>query len=240
MRRTAGLIGTAFVLAASSTTSAWAQAPPPPRDYGSGVCAAAERGRFGDVPPSSEAASAVDCLASLGIVRGHADQTYRPGQVVDRASVAVHVGRTAEYLTFEAVFDDNALPPFRDVDEITREQFFYVQGLYNRAVVQGVGQDTYAPTRPVSRGQSAALLQRLHALVQDQALQDPPADLPAGEDYYSDDDESLHEQAINAVTAAGVTQGTGAGTFAPAEGLSRAQLALVLARYLQLVADLRP
>lgn len=239
MRRTASAVGAAFLMVVSPT-SVGAAEPPAPRDYDAGVCATAERGRFSDVPPSSASASAIDCLAGLGIVRGHTDGTYRTTQVVDRAAVAVYVGRAATYLTFEAVFDENTPPPFEDLADVTDEQLFFIRGLYNRGVVQGAGQRTYAPTERVSRAQTAALLQRMHALVQDQALSDRPADLPEGEDYYVDDDSSLHEQAIDAVTAAGVTQGTGPSTFAPDQGLTRGQLALVLARYLQFVSDSRP
>jgi hypothetical protein len=89
----------------------------------------------------------------------------------------------------------------------------------------------------VSRAQSAALLQRTHALVQDESVTRPPADLPPGEDYYADDDDNVHEPAINAVTAAGVLQATSPGTFSPARGLNRGQLALILARYVQFVDD---
>ena len=229
-----------LALAIGYATPAWAEEPPPPRDYETGVCATAERNQFSDVPVTSRSASAIDCLASLGIVNGFSDGTYRPGQIVDRASVAVFIGRTAEYLTFEAVFDDNTPPPFEDLSDVTEEQYFYIRGLFNRGVVQGADSDTYGPHVPVSRAQSAALVQRLHGLVQDQATAgQEPEHLPPGDNYYADDDGSIHEPAINAVSGAGVLQGTGTDQFSPQKGLNRGQLALLLARYLQFVQDAR-
>lgn len=239
MRNAIIAAGAAVVMVAGTPSTVWAADPPPPRNYETGVCATAERGQFSDVSATSRSASAIDCLASLGIVKGYSDGTYRPGQIVDRASVAVYVGRTAEHLTYEAVFDDNTPPPFQELEGVTDEQYFYIRGLYNRDVVQGANDDAYGPAQRVSRGQASSLVQRVHGLVQDQTVNGRPADLPAGEDYYADDDTSVHEPAINAVSAAGVLQGTGPDTFAPARGLNRGQLALYLARYLQFVSDTR-
>lgn len=78
----------------------------------------------------------------------------------------------------------------------------------------------FAPTTPVTRAQAASLLARALAL---------PAS-PA--DAFSDDAGSVHENAINALAAAGVTTGCGAGRFCPDDPMTRGQMASFLVRAL--------
>lgn len=241
MRQARAAIGMALAVAAPVAVAGPAHAAdaPPPRDYATGVCADAERGHFSDVPDSHYAAVAIDCLASgePEIVFGHPDGTYRPTDVVTRADVAVYLGRVAEAHTYAAVFDDNTPPPFEDLDDVTHTQFRYIRGLHNRDVIDGVTPQTYAPDRPVTRAQVASLTQRMHELVQREQLASEPQPLPDGSDYFRDDDDSVHELAINRITAAGVLQGTGDDRYEPHGHLTRAQLALLCARYLQFYAD---
>ena len=62
----------------------------------------------------------------------------------------------------------------------------------------------------------------------------PGPALDDAEDYYSDDDGSAHETAINALTAKGIVSGCGPGSFCPAEEVTRGQMATMLARALGL------
>ena len=74
----------------------------------------------------------------------------------------------------------------------------------------------------MTRGQFASLLVRAFPdLVPDDAG-----------DYFGDDDGSVHETAVNALAAAGIADGCGPGSFCPAEELTRAQMATMLARAL--------
>ena len=51
-------------------------------------------------------------------------------------------------------------------------------------------------------------------------------------DYFSDDSGSVYEADINALAAAGITSGCGAGRFCPYGALSRAEMATFLVRAL--------
>jgi hypothetical protein len=51
-------------------------------------------------------------------------------------------------------------------------------------------------------------------------------------DFFSDDVDSIFEDDINAIAAAGITVGTGEGTYSPGADVSRAQMATFLARSL--------
>lgn len=233
------LVG-AVLLATTGVHAQEATQPPPPRDYYEGICADVPRGRFNDVSASDPAAHAIDCLAEFGIIDGYADGSYRPTEGVDRADAAVFLGRSGERLTFEAVFDNNTPPPFKDLIAVSDEEYFYIRGLYNRDVVAGVSNDLYGPDRALIRAQVAGLVNRLHALVREHSLEKPPAGFPPADDYYTDDEGSVHEEAVNEVTAAGVANGVGNATYRPDRGVTRAQMALLLARYLQYVEDTRP
>ena len=80
----------------------------------------------------------------------------------------------------------------------------------------------YCPNAPVTRGQMATFL--------DRALDLPPST----QDYFTDDDGTTHEAAINRVAEAGIAAGTGPTTFNPSGTVTRAQMATFLGRALQL------
>jgi hypothetical protein len=76
----------------------------------------------------------------------------------------------------------------------------------------------YCPARVVNRGQMASFLVR--------AL-----DLPsAGDDYFTDDNGTTHEDNINRLVEAGIALGFTDGTFRPELPISRAQMASFVAR----------
>jgi len=84
--------------------------------------------------------------------------------------------------------------------------------------------DAFCPRRVLSRGEAATLLvNALH--------------LPAsGIDSFDDDNGSTHESSINALAAAGITHGCGPRSYCPFSQLTRAEMAALLARALDLPA----
>jgi len=58
---------------------------------------------------------------------------------------------------------------------------------------------------------------------------------PTSSDYFSDDDSTLHEDAINAVREAGVASGCGATTYCPGAVVGRDHMASFLAQALDFV-----
>jgi S-layer homology domain len=76
----------------------------------------------------------------------------------------------------------------------------------------------YCPDGLVTREQMATFIQR--------AFDIPPSDT----DSFTDDDDSTHEAAINAVTAAGVMEGCGNQVFCPDETVTRGETAAFLDR----------
>lgn len=94
--------------------------------------------------------------------------------------------------------------------------------LASLAITVGITQDTYGPTRDISRGQVASLVAR--------SLDWAGIELPDGDDAFDDDDGSTHEQAIDRLAAAGILHGFDDGTFGPTAAITRAQVAAVVAR----------
>ncbi|HSP02073.1 MAG TPA: S8 family serine peptidase, partial [Acidimicrobiales bacterium] len=103
-------------------------------------------------------------------------------------------------------------------------------------VTSGATATSYEPRGTVSRAQMASFLVRLIA---DAAGVPLPASAP---DAFTDDEDSVHEDAIDQLHALGVIRGRADGTYGPGDPVTRAEMATFLARTHDLIADpaLRP
>ena len=89
-------------------------------------------------------------------------------------------------------------------------------------ITLGCGGGKFCGENDITRGQMAAFLAR--------AL-----DLPASStDHFDDDDDSIFENAINAIADEGITQGCGGDNFCPDDAVTRGQMAAFLTRALDL------
>jgi hypothetical protein len=134
---------------------------------------------FDDVPSQAELTAAVNALSSQELadfldlddpaVRGYADDTFRPGQRVQRDQMASFVARVFEGLL--TVYDGRIVRqgscPFDDVsfDNVHRASINTVCGF---GIATGTSDTTYAPARAVTRGQMAAFLTRTQDLLADE------------------------------------------------------------------------
>ena len=112
---------------------------------------------------------------------------------------------------------------FTDDDGSVHEE--NIEAMVVAGITQGCGENLYCPGDEITRAQVASFL--------DRALELPTTDT----DFFSDDNGSVHEAAINRIAAAGITQGCGTRLYCPARPLTRAQMATLLARTL---SDLTP
>jgi cell wall-associated NlpC family hydrolase len=99
-----------------------------------------------------------------------------------------------------------------------------VTALAAEGIVNGCTDGRFCPTSGLTRGQVASILHR--------ALDVAPAE---GQGF-RDTADSVHREAIDAIAAAGITEGCGTGRFCPTDHISRGQLASLLARALELPA----
>ena len=112
--------------------------------------------------------------------------------------------------------------PFSDVGGSP----YYSQILWvaHRSIMAGCTSTKFCPDASLTRGQLAKSL--------DEAL-----DLPlTSTDFWSDDEHSRFEGAINRLTAAGLTGGCGGGKYCPGQDVRRGALATALVRALHLPA----
>jgi hypothetical protein len=163
-----------------------------------------------------------------GTVVNGADVTWtpvKPGTYQARLTVTDDDGLTDEAIvTFEASLrlggtfvDDNGHFAEGAIEAIAAEK-----------ITMGCNPpifDRFCPDEVVSRGQMAAFLARALRLQ------------PTADDFFGDDEDTVFEQAINKLAAAGITEGCNppANTrFCPDDPVSRGQMAAFLARALDL------
>jgi hypothetical protein len=84
-------------------------------------------------------------------------------------------------------------------------------------ITQGCAIDRYCPNDPVTREQMASFLVRAFFF-------------PAGDDLFTDDDDSVHENDINALAKSGVTVGCAPNLYCPEGVVTREQMAAFLFR----------
>lgn len=147
--------------------------------------------------------------AAEGITAGCGVGRFCPNAAVTREQMASFLVRAGDlpWSSVDHFADDDASPHESDINAIA-----------TAGITGGCAPTRYCPGQAVTREQMASFLVR--------AL-----DLPAAsQDYFADDEESQHEAAINALAAAGVTGGCGAGRYCPSAIVSRGQMAAFLHR----------
>ena len=178
---------------------------------------------FVDIDDSVHRTS-IDLIAIAGITRGcgaPGDGKFCPDAPVTRAQMATFLTRT---LNLPAADRDY----FTDDDANTHQD--NINRLAAAGISQGCGEATnnhYCPDQPVTRAQMATFLTR--------TLNLPAAD----RDYFTDDDANTHQDNINRLAAAGISQGCGEATnnhYCPDQPVTRAQMATFLARVLERIA----
>jgi hypothetical protein len=170
---------------------------------------------------------AIDCLVWWGVATGSTPTAYQPERAVTRAQMATFLARTVLASGGELPAD----PPdaFTD-DEGSGSHERAIDQLAAVGISKGLGGGRYDPNGTVTRGQMATFLAQAFAHRTLRVL-------PAGADYFTDDDGSAHEAAIGRVARAGFTGGTAVGRFTPDAPTDRAQMATFLARMLDLLVE---
>jgi hypothetical protein len=111
--------------------------------------------------------------------------------------------------------------PLTDTDGVFHREIVW---LYRSGITGGCTPTLFCPKDPVTREQMASFLAR--------ALNLPATSI----NFFTDDDTSIHEGAINRLAAAGITGGCAPGLFCPKDPVHRDQMASFLARALKLPA----
>ena len=201
-----------------------------PAEYSACIGPATESAGFRDMK-GSFAETAADCLAYYGITKGTAVGVYSPNDAIPRWQMALFLARAAGPTGI--VLPTPSDQGFTDlsVGSDTRDAINQLAAL---GIMNGTSETTFSPLAPVIRQQMALLLSRF--------LRAAPTG-PGGTDLRSitpDDDvfTDLYSvsltayRAIREIYEVGVTIGTSASTFSPDARVSRAQMAVFVARML--------
>ncbi len=179
---------------------------------------------YADVPADSSYLGAIDCITWWDVSKGTGFGTYAPRTLVRRDQMATFIARLVERIGGD-------LPAYasNEFDDVSYDNPYRtdIARLASVGLVSGTSRTTYSPAQLVTRAQMATFLVRAHEFARNKAL-------PAGPDAFTDDNGSPYETNINQAAAAGITTGTGPGTFSPYAGVRRDQMALFMARVLNL------
>ncbi|MGH8923804.1 MAG: PQQ-dependent sugar dehydrogenase [Acidimicrobiia bacterium] len=174
---------------------------------GSGGGGSAEQ-FFDDVPVGHAFYAAINWLALQRITLGCTSETFCPGDPVTRGEMAAFLARAQALLP---------APSGRFVDTAGSPYEWAISSLVAAGITQGCAVDRYCPDAPVTREQMASFLVRAFSFA-------------AGPDIFTDDENSVHEEDINALARARITLGCTATTFCPNDVVTREQMAAFLFR----------
>ena len=188
-----------------------------PRDVGNPT--------FSDVPITNWGWMYIERLYASGLTGGCSTSSlyYCPDESVTRAQMAVLLEKGLHYPSVYTA--PNVAPTFTDTVGHWAED--WIEALRSDGITSGCGAGVYCPEEPVTRAQMAVfLLKAKHG-----SLYTPPAaagaftDVPVG--YWAD-------KWIEQLAAEGITSGCGVGIYCPESLVTRAQMAVFLAKVFNL------
>ena len=151
----------------------------------------------------------IEWLVTAGITVGCADSYFCPTRGVTRGQMASFLARALDLPVTAADFFTDDAGSIYEVD---------INRVASAGITGGCGEGSYCPGSITTRGQMATFLTR--AL----GLPGSPTD------YFADDPGSIHENEINAVAQAGITNGCTTVSFCPDATVTREQMAAFLYR----------
>jgi hypothetical protein len=229
------LASAALVAAVSTTTLPAAAAEPPPAQDTTAFCAnvPADFGGFTDIETNIHRRT-IRCLAYARITQGRTSTTFAPGDPVTRGEMATFIARTIDRANDLEVAALQDLPPassdeFTDDDGSTHEDS--INRLAAAGVVDGRTDASFAPGAIVTRDQMARFINNAQEFLSNGVA------FTTVEDYFVDDETSVHEASINGIASGGITAGIDATHYGPLLPVLRANMATFIVRYLALLHE---
>ncbi|MGE5396714.1 MAG: cadherin-like beta sandwich domain-containing protein [Chitinophagales bacterium] len=187
------------------------------------VAIAAASTNFRDLPGNDPIYPYIKHLSNKNIMTGFNDGTYRPGNSITRAEMAVILCKTKGLKVAKPTHSD-----FADLNK-NYWAYPYIEAVTKAGIYTGYSDKTFRPQSYVSRAEVAILLIKLSS----QEL--TPVDIPGGLS-----DVSANHWAYSYIAAAldaGIIEKTTADSFNPKRPATRAQVARGLAMTLNLAPD---
>jgi streptogramin lyase len=178
--------------------------------------------RFADTPLDYWATPYIEVIYQAGYTTGYGGTAdFKPEYEVTREQMAVFILRALNDIPADGYCGDTA--PFSDVSA-DRWSCKYVKRLVELGITSGIGGGLFGPEGVVTREQMAAFITR--------ALDEVPADGYCGtEGPFTDVPYSLWScKYVKRLVELGITAGIGEGLYGPGNPVTRAQMAVFLAR----------
>jgi hypothetical protein len=173
---------------------------------------------FTDVPPNHWAWPYVEALVDAGLTAGYPDGTYRPGNHVIRAEIAVFLKKGIHGGSYLPPTPDGS-HPFSDIAGHWAED--WIEDLYDEGFTSGFPDGTFRPQNKVTRAEMAVfILKAKHG-----SSYTPPA--PSGGSF-TDVAGHWAEAWIEQLKAEGITSGYPDGSYRPNNSVTRAEMAVLL------------
>lgn len=181
----------------------------------------AEDGAFTDMQ-SHWAKEYVEAVVERGLFNGTSATAFSPNESMTRAMFVTVIGRLAGVDA-----EGSAATAFTDVKS---DSYYtpYVAWAAENDIVEGTTAATFDPDRAISRQEMAVLLSR-YAEFADITLKDGEAVSFADSDEIS----AYAKDAVEAMAKAGLLNGVGDNRFAPDDTATRAEVAALLARFIE-------
>jgi uncharacterized protein YkwD len=183
-------------------------------------------GTFSDVPEDHWAFGYIEALALSGITEGYGDGTFRPGNPVTRAEMAVFLERGMRGQAYE--------PPSANgnvFDDVSQNYWAaaWIEGLYADGITSGCGSTPlrFCPEAQVTRAEMAVFLERAKNWPD---VYQPP---PAGGTIFQDVPKTYWGASwIECLYADGITSGCASSPlrYCPENAVTRAEMAVFLVR----------
>ena len=181
-----------------------------------------------DVPAGHWAENAITASTELGITRGTGNGLFSPDGTVTRAMLVVMLSRMHQSMDRNAVIDgDSVFPDIAETEWCAKE----ISWAADHGIINGYPDGNFGPDDPVSRQQLVTILYRYANAIGYDVTKDMTDIL-----HYTDAHE-LHDYALTAMQWAcgnGIVSGYPDGTLKPFDDATRAQLANILIKALDL------
>lgn len=119
-------------------------------------------GNFADVDGAAWYVGFVGAATKFGIVNGTGDNSFAPDREITRAEMAVMVSRALRMVqgAADAQGDAAVLARFKDAESLQAWATAPVSELVGLGIMNGVAEDTFAPSASATRAQAAVILLR--------------------------------------------------------------------------------
>lgn len=186
------------------------------QELASGVIRVLRLVSFKDVSEKYWAKEPIETLATMGIIGGYPDGTFRPDKSINRAELTTLLVKAKPSGTPEAVDTK-----FSDVKKKHWASYYINVGV-DESMVTGYPDDTFKPSKSLNRAEGVTILSRFAGLqIPDTILEGPYTDVP-GRHWAA--------KSITAARSAGMLIFLTDKPFQPNKDLSRAEAAEILSR----------